>query len=267
LGLEEGIVKGWITGSHPAFTHRDGTREALSNIMGQEVEGLEWALYPKTIYYTRKSDNVKLSTTVVTIQVTKKQGMEPNILREIITQKWQRLNIRTGGSLFRKHLIPFGRSGDVCDAIMTQIIHQQNKLLKQTKQRILQNLKNINKVIEMPPSEDISFATDGAFTIREAFTCYKYKQGGPLFTSIESTQTGGTYRFLFNKKDAVEVDKALLGIDAKLESIGSWDESNVHYRYITGDEVTVTGIHPKPQGSDFWQNHYKKHVRQYPHIN
>jgi hypothetical protein len=26
LGPEEGIVMGWITGSHPAFTHRDGMR-------------------------------------------------------------------------------------------------------------------------------------------------------------------------------------------------------------------------------------------------
>jgi hypothetical protein len=82
-------------------------------------------------------------------------------------------------------------------------------------------------------------------------------QGGPLFTSIESTKTVGTYRFIFNEKDAVEVDKSQLGIDAKLESIGSWDESNVNYRYITDDEVTFTGIHPKSQGSDFWQNHYK----------
>jgi hypothetical protein len=36
----------------------------------------------------------------------------------------------------------------------------------------------------MPLSGDISFATDGAFTIREAFTCYKDKQGDDLFTSI-----------------------------------------------------------------------------------
>jgi hypothetical protein len=69
-------------------------------------------------------------------------------------------------------------------SIMTQIIDQQNTLLKQTKQRVLQNLNYINEVIEMTLSGDISFATDGAFTIRESFTCYKDKQGDPLFTSI-----------------------------------------------------------------------------------
>jgi hypothetical protein len=232
-------------------------REDLSNMLVQDVEGLEWPLCPKTICYTRKSDNVKLSTTGVTIQFTKKQGMDPNRLRKTITQKWQTLNICTGGSLFGKPLIPFGRSRDMGGAIMTQIIHHKNTILKETKQRILQNLKYINEVVEMPLSKDISFSTDGAFMIREAFTCYKDKQGGPLFTANESTQTGGSYRFLFNEKDAVEVDKALLGIDAKLESIGSWNESNIHNRYITDDEVTVTGIHHKSQSSDFWQNHYK----------
>jgi hypothetical protein len=140
---------------------------------------------------------------------------------------------------------------------MTHIIHQQNTLLKQTKQKILQNLNYINEVIDMPLSGDSSFNTDGAFTIREAFNCYKDKQGIPLFKSIESTQPGGTYCLLFNKKDAVEVGTALLGIDATLDSIGSWKESNLHYRYIMEDEVNVAGVHPKSQGSDVWKSHYK----------
>jgi hypothetical protein len=114
--------------------------------------------------------------------------MDHNLLHETIAQKCQMLNIHTGGSLLGKHFIPFGRSGGMGDAIMTQIIHQQNTILKQTKQRILQNLKYINEIIEMPLSEDIAFATDGAFTIREAFTCYKDNRGGPLFTSFKSTQ-------------------------------------------------------------------------------
>jgi hypothetical protein len=73
---------------------------------------------------------------------------------------------------------------------------------------------------------------DGAFTIREAYTCYKVKQGDPLFTSIELTQPGGTYNLLFNDKHVGEVDKALLGIGSKLDSIGMWNEINLHYHYI-----------------------------------
>jgi hypothetical protein len=38
--------------------------------------------------------------TGVTIQVTKKQGMDPNLLRKTIAHKWQTLNIHTGGLLF-----------------------------------------------------------------------------------------------------------------------------------------------------------------------
>jgi hypothetical protein len=113
--------------------------------------------------------------------------MDPNLLRETIAQILKMLNIHTDGSLFGKHFIPFGRFGDMGDAIFTQIIHQQNPVLKQTKQRTFQHLNYINEVIEMPLSEYIAFTTDGAFAIGEAFTYYKNKQGGPLFTSIEST--------------------------------------------------------------------------------
>jgi hypothetical protein len=77
LGPEEGIFMGWLKGSHPTFTHHDGMREELSTMMGKEVEGLKLALYPKTLYYTRKSGNVKLATTGVTIQVTKKKRDGP----------------------------------------------------------------------------------------------------------------------------------------------------------------------------------------------
>jgi hypothetical protein len=51
---EERIVMGWITGSNPAFTHRNGMRDGLVATMGDDVEGIELALYPKTIYYTRR---------------------------------------------------------------------------------------------------------------------------------------------------------------------------------------------------------------------
>jgi hypothetical protein len=139
---------GWIKGPHPAFTHRDGMRGDLATMMGNKVDGLEWALYPNVIYYTRKSDNIKLATTGGTIQVTKKQGMDLNLLRETIAHKWQSLNMCSGYSLFGKHFIPFRRSIDMGNAIMTQIIHQQNTLLKHTKQRILQNVNYINEVIE-----------------------------------------------------------------------------------------------------------------------
>jgi hypothetical protein len=88
FGPEEGIVMGWITGSHPAFTHHNGMRDDLASMMGNEVPGIKWALYPKTIFYTRKSDSVKLATMGVTIQVTKKQGMDPNLLRDTIAHKW-----------------------------------------------------------------------------------------------------------------------------------------------------------------------------------
>jgi hypothetical protein len=36
-----------------------------------EYANVEWALFPKTIYFTRVSDGVRLSTSGVSLQVTK----------------------------------------------------------------------------------------------------------------------------------------------------------------------------------------------------
>jgi hypothetical protein len=44
----------------------------------------------------------------------------------------------------------------------------------------------------------------------------------------------------------------------KLDLIGDWNESNLHYRYIMNDDVTMAGVQLKTQGADFWQNHCKK---------
>jgi hypothetical protein len=55
-------------------------------------------------------------------------------MREDITMMWQKASNHRGGPLVGKHYIPFGKSGDMVDEIMTRIIHHQNAMLKMTKQ-------------------------------------------------------------------------------------------------------------------------------------
>jgi hypothetical protein len=70
LGPEEAVVLGWIPGSHRAFSFQDNMREAIKDQMPIEYANVEWAIFPKTTYYTRASDGVKLSTSGVSLQVT-----------------------------------------------------------------------------------------------------------------------------------------------------------------------------------------------------
>jgi hypothetical protein len=49
----------------------------------------------------------------------------------------------------------------------------------------------------------------------------------------------------------------LTDIDEKLEAIGNWDDASVHCRYITMDDVEVSGKNAQAQGKSFWQEHYK----------
>jgi hypothetical protein len=241
LRPEEAVVLGWIPGSHSEFAFRDNMREAIKNQMPIEYANVEWALFPKTIYYTRVSDGVKLSSSSVSLQVTKQAAGQVDSTREDISKMWQKLSLLKGGPLVGKNFVPFGKSGDMGDSITTQIIHHQNAMLKSTKQWVLTNLNDIDAIIKMETPETATFGHNGMFTIWEAFLSYKDDAGEPIFSDIEAAQTGGTYRFLFNDNNHAAVDMILTDIDEKLEAIGNWDDAPVHYRYITMDDVEVSG--------------------------
>jgi hypothetical protein len=49
----------------------------------------------------------------------------------------------------------------------------------------------------------------------------------------------------------------LTDIDEKLEAIGNWDDASVHYRYITMEDVEVSGKNTQAQGKSFCQEHCK----------
>jgi hypothetical protein len=257
LGPEEAVVLGWISGSHPAFSFRDNMREAIKIQMPIKYANVEWALFPKTVYYMRVSDGVKLSTLGVSLQVTEQAACQVDSTREDIAKNWPKVSLHKGGPLVGKHFVPFGKSGDIGDSITTQIIHRQNAMLKSTNHRVLTNLNDIDAIIEMETPETATSGHNGLFTLREAFLSYKDDAGAQIFSAIEATQSGGTYRFLFNDNNHAAVDMILTDIDEKLEAIGNWDDAPVRYRYITTDDVEVSGKNAQAQGKSFWQEYYK----------
>jgi hypothetical protein len=167
LGPEEAVVLGWIPGSHPAFSFRYNMREAIKDQI--PIANVEWALFPKTIYYTRASDGVKLSTSGVSLQATKQAAGQVDFTREDIAKMWQKVSPLKGGPLVGKHFVPFGKSGDMGDSITTQIIHRHNAMLKSTKQLVLTNLNDIDAIIEMETPETATFGHNSMFTLREVF--------------------------------------------------------------------------------------------------
>jgi hypothetical protein len=170
---------------------------------------------------------------------------------------WLKVSLHKGGPLVGKHFVPFGKSEDMGDFITTQTIHLHNAMLKSTKQRVLTNLNDIDAIIEMETPDTANFGNNGSFTLREAFLSYKDDAGASIFSAFEDTQTGGTYRFLFNDNNRASVGMLITDIDEKLEAIGNWDDATVHYRYITTDDVEVSGKNAQAQGKYFWQKHYK----------
>jgi hypothetical protein len=61
-------------------------------------------------------------------------------------------------------------------AIMTNVIQQQNKFLAETKQRIVYNLSNVDKIIETALGEDVDMDPAG-ITLRDIFYNHHDKEG------------------------------------------------------------------------------------------
>jgi hypothetical protein len=124
-------------------------KDALCNMMGETFKNVHYALFPKTIKYKRSKDGANMSTNSITLQVTKTPGITAADFRAEMAEKWQTLTAKNGGTLFGKTFIPFGKEGDIGDGVMTNIIQQQNNFLRSTKQRIVQNLNDIDCTINI----------------------------------------------------------------------------------------------------------------------
>jgi hypothetical protein len=161
---------------------------------------------------------------------------------------------KNGGTLFGKTFIPFGKEGDIGDEVMTNIIQQQNNVLRSTKQRIIQNMNDIDCPIDIVSGsgEELDAAT---ISLRDVFYQYKDGEGKQLIDAIEKTNTGGTYRFLFNEKKIELINNMLNNLNATLDDIGSWGECDVHYRYMTAYPIGIVGREAKSTPTAFWTNH------------
>jgi hypothetical protein len=201
-----------------------------------------------------------MSTTGVTLQVSKTEGITETEFRANMAEKWQQLDAKTGGYLFGKKFIPFGKEGDLGDDIMMAIISKQNRFLKKSKQRIIHNLNDIDEIVEIILADDVDMNMEAlGVTIREVLYNHKESKGAQLFESIEKTNTGGTHRVLFDETKTVEVDALLDNLDGSLASLGNWTNCHTHYRYHTNEEIHIVGNAPRPSAtrntSAFWTSH------------
>jgi regulator of replication initiation timing len=171
-----------------------------------------------------------------------------------MAEMWQRMTAKTGGNVFGKTSISFGKEGDIGDEVMTSMIQQQNNFLSSTKQRIVQNLNDIDCPINIVTgsAEDTDAAT---VTIRDILYQYKDDEGGQLFDAIEKTNKGGTYRFLFHESKIEIFDNMLNTLDATLDAFRASDDCDVHFRYLTHLPISVVGRLVKSTPTAFWATH------------
>jgi hypothetical protein len=110
------------------------------------------------------------------MQIEKSPNVTAAYFRASMAEKWQRINAKNGGTLYGNTFIPFGKEGDMGDAIMTNVIQQQNKFLAETKQRIVHNLNDVDEIIKIALGEDVDMDPAG-IALREIFFNYQDKIG------------------------------------------------------------------------------------------
>jgi hypothetical protein len=140
------------------------------------------------------------------------------------------------------------------DEVMTNIIQQQNLFLRSTKQRIVQNINDIDCPIGIVTgrAEDLDAA---AVTLRDIFYQYKDEDGGQLFDAIDKTNTGGAYIFIFHESKTETVKNMINNLYATLDAFGAWDDCDIHFRYLTALPISlVGGVHLQRSGQTISQH-------------
>jgi hypothetical protein len=143
---------------------------------------------------------------------------------------------------------------------MTHIIEQQNLYLQTTKQRIVRNLNDIDDEINFETHDDVNMEGSGT-TIREMFMKHLDNKGNALFHSMEHTNNSDVYRLLFDETNTEQVDTLLGTIDDSLGAMDDWDNADSHYRYHSHEKVSIVGIQPRGEQSDFWKKHFAGFVK------
>jgi hypothetical protein len=108
-------------------------KERLIAMMTTDEKEIKLAIFPKTFQYKHVKDGAVMSTTGLTLQVAKKDGITVTEFRANVAKEWKQLDANTGGYLFGKKCIPFGKEGDLDDDIMMVIISKQNCFLQKLK--------------------------------------------------------------------------------------------------------------------------------------
>jgi hypothetical protein len=176
------------------------------------------------------------------MQIARSPNATAGYFRATMTEKWQRISAKNGGTLYGKTFIPLGKEGDMGDTIMTNIIQQQN------------NLNDVDDIIEITLGEDV-YMDPAGITLIDIFFNYHDKNGNCLIDAIEKTSTRGTYRFLFQQNKTEEVDKMLEHINETLTSIGDWEECHTHVCFLLSIPISLVGRIPRTTQPAFWANH------------
>jgi hypothetical protein len=144
--------------------------------------------------------------------------VSPGKLRQTIAERCEKLTAVSGGCLYGKSFILFDKECGLDDSTINYLIQQQNTFLNTTKQRIVNNLNDIDEIMEV----ELKYNKNDCMiemTLREQYMAQVDSKGNSLSAGTEKTKLPGSFRLLFHEQKSDDIDKFLLDIDTKLQGI------------------------------------------------
>jgi hypothetical protein len=152
--------------------------------------------------------------------VLKQKYLSPGKLRQAIAERWEKLTAISGGCLYGKSCIPFGKECGLDASKMKYLIQKHNIFLNTPKQCIANNLNDIDEIMEVELKKNKNDGMDDTeMTLCKQFMDQLYAKGNNFFVGMEKTKVPGSLRILFHEQKADVVETFLLDLDTKLEDL------------------------------------------------
>jgi hypothetical protein len=155
----------------------------------------------------------------------------------------------SGNPLDGQYFVPVEREADLGTNAMTNIFHKQNQFLRTTKMKLVHNLVEMDKVLDIDINDHIDIPHKYR-TLRNILRIFRVNNN-QVILMVEKTNTIGTYRFLYHENMEKYMVDLLSNIDDHIKDTGDWSACDKHYRFNSGEKVTPDDVMRSAGNSSF----------------
>jgi hypothetical protein len=162
---------------------------------------------------------------------------------------WQRIEEYSGSPLGGQYFVLVGRGADLGTNAITNNFHKQNQFLRTTKMKLVHNLGEMDKALEIYLNDHVDIPHKYR-TLHNILRSFRVKKNQVIFM-VDKTNTIGTYRFIYHENMEKYMVDLLSNIYEHIKETGDWAVCGNHYRFNSGEKVTPDDVMRDAGNSSF----------------